>query len=272
MKRVISVGREEILQNVKLSCQIPAIVEGIVNTEIIKSAVAEMGVRVELEELQLAADELRLANDLYTIDDTESWLQKNHLSLDDFEELVQINLLSNKLAQHLFKDRVEPFFYEHQLDYMGAAMYEVVLENEDEDLAMELFYALTEGEIGFQEVARQYIQEPNLRRSWGYRGVLRRTEIKPEISAVVFAATPPQILKPIATGKGTHLILVEDIVQPELDDRLRNQIISDLFADWLKKQVEQVEIFVGFENFPQSLTGEQPKKIGSAFISNGSSG
>jgi len=42
-------------------------------------------------------------------------------------------------------------FVEHQLDYAQIVMYEVVLD--DEDLAMELFYALQEGEISFPEVA-----------------------------------------------------------------------------------------------------------------------
>ncbi len=263
MTKVINIDREKIFQHIKLSCQIPAVIEGIVNIEIIKRVVAEMGIKVELEELQSAADDFRLGNQLYTIEDTESWLEKNHLSVDDFEELVEINLLSNKLARYLFADRVEPFFYEHQLDYMAVAMYEVLLE--DEDLAMELYYALHEGEISFQEVARQYIREPTLRRSGGYQGVLRRTELKPEISAAVFAATPPQILKPISTGKKIHLILVEEIIQPELDDRLRQRIMSDLFDDWIKKQVKQVELLVDRDNISQSVSEQQ--KTGSSLIS-----
>lgn len=119
-------------------------------------------------------------------------------------------------------------------------MYEVVLE--DADLAIELFYAIQEGEVNFHEVAHQYIQEKELRRSGGYCGVLCRTDLKPEISAAVFAATPPQMLKPIVTSKGAHLILVEELIQPKLDEPLRYKILSDLFLEWLKRQVEQVDI------------------------------
>jgi hypothetical protein len=39
---------------------------------------------------------------------------------------------------------VEPFFVEHQLDYAQIVMYEVVIDNQN--LAAELFYAITEGE------------------------------------------------------------------------------------------------------------------------------
>jgi parvulin-like peptidyl-prolyl isomerase len=147
------------------------------------------------------------------------------------------------LAQHLFADKVEPFFVGHHSDYAGVVMYEVVLN--DEDLAMELFYGIQEGEMSFSEVAHQYIQDTELRRKGGYRGIVRRKELKPEMSAAVFAATPSQVLKPIVTSKGVHLILLEELVQSKLDNKLRYQIMSDLFAGWLKQQIELSEVRIG---------------------------
>jgi len=111
--------------------------------------------------------------------------------------------------------------------------------------------------MSFPEVAHRYIQDTELRRCGGYRGKLRRTDLKPEISAVIFASTPPQLLKPIITSKGAHLILVEEIIQPELDKTLRKKILSNLFLDWLKQQVDQVEVITQFQ--PESIDQiEQP--------------
>jgi parvulin-like peptidyl-prolyl isomerase len=78
---------------------------------------------------------------------------------------------------------------------------------------MELFYGIQEGEMSFYDVAHQYIQDTELCRKGGYRGMVQRKELKPEISAAVFAANPPQVLKPIVTSKGVHLILLEELVQ-----------------------------------------------------------
>jgi parvulin-like peptidyl-prolyl isomerase len=245
MSQAITITSEDILQQVKLSCQIPSIVEGIVSRKIIASAAAKAGIKVETEELQKAADSIRLMSKLKSADDTWAWLQKHGLSLDDFEELIYNNVISGKLAQHLFADKVEPFFVEHQLDYAGVVMYEVVLD--DEDLAMELFYGIQEGEMSFYEVAHQYIQDTELRRKGGYRGIVSRKELKPEISAAVFAAKPPQVLKPIVTSKGVHLILVEEIIQPQLDDKLYSNIFSDLFSKWLEQKTEQVELNVALD-------------------------
>jgi len=242
MSQSIQITPEDILHQAKISYQLPILIEGILARKIIISTATEAGITVEPEELQKAADNFRLLNKLITVEDTLNWLEKYNLLVDDFQEGIYINLLSGKLAEHLFGNQVEPWFYEHQLDYGGAAIYEVILD--DEDLAMELFYELQDGETSFFEIAQEYIEDKELRRIGGYRGILQRQQMKPEISAKVFVATPPQVLKPIITSKGVHLIRVEELNEPELTNKLRFQIFSDLFTEWLKKQVDVAKVAI----------------------------
>ncbi|BAY99768.1 PpiC-type peptidyl-prolyl cis-trans isomerase [Tolypothrix tenuis PCC 7101] len=236
----INISAKDILQQVKLSCQIPAIVEQIAIRKLIISAAAEAQIEVDPKELQQAANNIRLVSKLRSADQTWAWLQKNSLSVDDFEEMVYTNVISGKLAQYLFGEQVEAWFFEHQLDYYRAVIYEIILE--DEDLAMELFDQIQEGQMIFPEVAQKYIHEQELRRTGGYRGILNSKDMKPEISSAVFAAKPPQLLKPIVTAQGIHLILVEELIQPKLDDKLRYQINSDLFNIWIKEQLKEIVI------------------------------
>ena len=240
MSQTIAITKEDIFHQVKLSCEIPKIVEQIVTRKVIISAVEEAGIEVTTAELQQAADQIRVISQLKDAQSTWQWLEKHGLSLDDFEEIVYYTVISGKLSAHLFKDKVEPYFYEHQLDYAGAVIYEIVLDDEDE--AIELFYEIQEGEISFFEAAQQYIQDIELRRKGGYRGKLDRTEMLPEVSAAVFSATSPQILKPIISSKGVHLILLEEIISPELNNQLRNKIMLDLFSEWLKQQIETEKV------------------------------
>ena len=240
MSQTIKITSEDILHQVKLTCQIPEIIQGIVTRKVIENAVAEVGIKVETEELQKAADQIRLANKLKSADDTWAWLEKYRLSLEEFEEMVYNSLISAKLAAHLFADQIAPYFFQKQLDYAGVVMYEVILD--DEDLALELYYAIKEGEISFYDVAHKYIQDIELRRKGGYRGTVYRKDLMPEISATVFTAKPLQILKPILTSLGVHLILVEEIIQPELDEKLRSRILGDLFFEWTKQTIEQFEV------------------------------
>ncbi|WP_414566630.1 MULTISPECIES: peptidylprolyl isomerase [unclassified Anabaena] len=251
MSNILKVSSDDIIYYIKLACQIPGVLEAIATQKIIADAADQAGIEITTEELQKAADNLRLANRLLKAEDTWAWLEKHHLSLDELEEIAKINLLSSKLANHLFADKIEPFFYAHQRNYSGAVTYEVILD--DEDLALELFYALQEGEISFQEIARQYIQHPEIRRAGGYQGIRRRVDFRPEVAAAVFAATPPQILKPIITPKGVHIIAVEEIIKPELDENLRLQILGDFFTNWLQQQIATIEVVAHLPENSNSL-------------------
>jgi parvulin-like peptidyl-prolyl isomerase len=242
MSKTIAISSENIIHQVKLSCQMPAIVKNIVNRQIIEEAAEDLKITVETEELQQAANDFRLKNNLLGSKATISWLQRHYLSLDEFEEMLYLEILASKLSKHLFGDRVESFYVENQLDYVKAILYEVVLE--DLDLGMELFYALQEREITFPQVAHQYIQDLELRRRGGYQGAIGRDRLKPEIAAAVFASNPPQILKPILVGKQVYLIQVEEIIQPQLDESLTSQILDKFFADWLKQMRQETTIAI----------------------------
>lgn len=240
MSDILKISHQDIIEHLKISCQIPSLLEAIATQKIITETAAKANIKIELAELQQAADNLRLANNLIKAEETWQWLQKHYLSLDNFEEIAHLNILSAKLAHHLFADKVESFFYAHQLDYSGAVIYEVILD--DEDLALEIFYALQEGEISFQQIARQYIQNPEIRRAGGYQGVRKRSDFRPEIAAAIFAANPPQLIKPIITPKGVHIIIVEEIIQPELNEQMRVTILGNLFTNWLKEEVNKLEV------------------------------
>ena len=109
---------------------------------------------VETDKLQKEADRFRLAHQLSSAEDTWKWLEKHQLSFEDFERIIYTKVITRQLAEHLFADKVEPYFFERQLDYSGVVLYEIILE--DEDLALELFYGISEGEVCFHDVASIY--------------------------------------------------------------------------------------------------------------------
>lgn len=244
MQKVISISQDLLLQHLKLSCQIPQIFEGIVAREIILETAKAEGITVEPEDLQQAADSLRLTHKLQQTEATWAWLQQHHLSLEEFEAIARSNVITSKLVKHLFSEQIESFFWEHHLEYTKAVLYEILLN--DEDLIQELYYALQEGEVNFHEIAHQHIQDLDLRRLGGYRGLVSRHELRPEIAAAVYAATPPQVLLPITSPLGTHLILVEQIIHPKLDETTRGSILSYLSTEWLKQQIQQIQILPSF--------------------------
>jgi hypothetical protein len=227
----IKISDRDLIYEAKIAGRIPDLVRGIIRRKIIGQQAAKAGIEPSPAELQQAADRFRTINQLASAEATNKWLQERCLSVDDFEDMVTQDLLSNQLAQHLFGDRVEQFFHQNFLDYSAAILYEVILA--DRDLAMEIFYSLQEGDLSFADVAAQYISVPELRRKGGYIGSVGRKQLRPEISAAVFAAKPPQLITPIITAVGIHLIQVEEIIEPKLDEQLHQKILMELFDRWL---------------------------------------
>ncbi|MEM8605145.1 MAG: peptidylprolyl isomerase [Cyanobacteria bacterium P01_H01_bin.121] len=234
------VSYQDLLKQLKFNGQIPQLMLQILQRRMIAHVAQTHDLTVSDTELQEGADHFRLQHGLTTIQSIQKWLQQRQLTLDDFEEIVYEQLLTAKLATLLFGDRVEPYFYDNWHHYAQVELYEIVLA--DHDLALELFYALQEQELSFTEAARRYAETIELRRQAGYRGQLSRKDLPAELSAPVFAAQPAQLLKPIITTKGTHLLYVEEIIRPQLDEQLRLQILYQLFDHWLEEQLRKADL------------------------------
>ncbi len=229
----------ELIYEAKISGKMAGLIQSILQRNIITAQIKQLEIELTPIELQQAADRFRIVHQLETTEATKQWLEDGDFSLDDFEYIVTQDLLAHKLAEHLFGERVEQFFHQHILDYSGAILYEITLE--DPDLAMELFYSLQEGDLSFADVAHQYSSELELRRRGGYIGKVSRKQLHPEISAAVFAAKPPQLISPITTAVGVHLIQVEEIITPKLDERLYSQILGEMFDRWLAAKVTEID-------------------------------
>jgi parvulin-like peptidyl-prolyl isomerase len=236
-----SIAADDLLQHLKRSQKLREVIESFVTLQLITQTTSELGITAQVDELQQAADIFRQQNNLLTTQKTWAWLQAQVMTLDDLEALAEQAVLSEKLANYLFDNpATERHFFENRVHYATAVIYSVIFT--DVDLAIELFYAVQEGETTFPAIAHQYITDPELRRRGGYRGILRRKELQPEVSAAVFAATPPQILYPVIVQNQAHLIFVEEVIQPELDQVLKSSIRAELFNKWINRQLKSVDI------------------------------
>lgn len=221
----------DILEQVKISRKMPEITEQIIMNRIIKEEAEKANLKVDVKELQEAADDFRARNKLIRAKSTQIWLAMNHLSLDEFENIIRLELLSSKLKDLLILDKVEEYFYQHQLDFDKVVLYEVVLENKE--LATELYYSVREGELKFQDIASKYIKDVELRRKGGYLGSVVRKDLDIALLSVFSITSFPQIIKPISTALGFHLIWIEEMIKATLDEKVQNEIKTQLFNEFL---------------------------------------
>jgi parvulin-like peptidyl-prolyl isomerase len=238
----IIITTKEIINQLKENGQITETIKQIIYQNIIKEKILEKGIEIDKKDLQDGADKFRVENGLESTSKTLKWLENNGLKIDDLENIIYQSIARSRLAYHLFADESQHFFLKNHLDYSHASLFEIILNRQV--LAEELYYAIKEKELKFYDVAIQYIEDKELRNKGGYIGILSRKDLPPIISSAVFSAKPPQILKPIVTSKGIHLIFVEEILESQLNSNLQQEIIAHLFNNWLDKESRNVNIQV----------------------------
>ncbi|KAM3099989.1 peptidylprolyl isomerase [Phormidesmis sp. 146-35] len=195
----------------------------------------ERGIIITSEEIQAEADRQRRENRLERAIDTLNWLREQLISAEDWETGIYNQQLSQKLAESLFHSEAERFFAQNRLDFEQVALYQIIVPYHT--LAQELFYQIEEAEISFYEAAHLYDIDEQRRRQCGFEGVLYRGNLQPELAAVVFGANAGEVVRPVQTDRGYHLLMVEEFVSAQLTTETHQEIVQRLFQEWLESEL-----------------------------------
>lgn len=231
----IDVYSNEIINFLEKTLRYKEVRQSVLYQRVIERAANTRNIRVDPDEIQAEAEQFRRDNRLERSADTLAWLADQQITADIWEAGIRDRLLAQKLAESLFGREAEPFFAQNRLDFEQVVLYQIIVPYEQ--LAMELFYEIEESEISFYEAAHLYDISQTRRRHCGYEGVLYRWSVQPAIAPTVFAATPGQVVRPIQTDQGHHILLIEEFITAELTSEIRQQIINRLFQEWLQAEL-----------------------------------
>uniref|UniRef100_A0A832M1V0 peptidylprolyl isomerase n=1 Tax=Oscillatoriales cyanobacterium SpSt-402 TaxID=2282168 RepID=A0A832M1V0_9CYAN len=230
-----NIESEEIISTLKKNIQIKEICQKIIYQRIINRAVEERGISVTPEDIQTVADQHRYENRLFRASDTFAWLTDQLITAEDWEAGIRDRLLAEKLAQCLFASEAKKYFAEHQADFDQVSLYRLVVPYEK--LAQEIFYEIQEGEISFYEAAHIYDVDAQRRCNCGYEGKFYRWNLKPDVSAIVFGATPGNLIGPLVIDQTCHLLLIEESIPAELTAERYQEILNRMFSEWLATEL-----------------------------------
>jgi putative peptide maturation system protein len=220
------------------------VIERLVNMSLIEEEVERQPVDLTDAEIQAAMDRFRSAKKLYRAEDTRAWLDRHGMSQEMLEKYVAETAVVPKLRDRIAADRVDEYFQRHPHDFDTARV--ACLELESESLARELAEKVRSGAEDFFGLAARLFSEaadrgahpnPNL------FAVLERRQVEPALRDILFAATPGQMIGPVARTTGYSLIQVLSIVPGQLDEHRRSVIKDILFKDWLaeRRQAARIE-------------------------------
>ncbi len=124
-----------------------------------------------------------------------------------------------------------------------------ILFNKDQKEKAEEVKKQLENGADFAELAKKYSQDPGSAEKGGSLGCIGKGQTVPDFEKAVFNAKQGEIIGPVETQFGYHLIEVTDIKEQstkplsEVEGQIREQLSSDAqskeFASWLQKQEDQ---------------------------------
>jgi parvulin-like peptidyl-prolyl isomerase len=225
----------EIADFLKREVKMKGVCRQIISQKLVGRAAVERKISVTEDEIQAEADRQRRTLQLEKASDTLAWLSDQMILPEDWEAGIRDRILADKLAEALFSSEVEKYFAENRLDFERVLLYQIVVPYER--LARELLYQIEEEEISFYHAAHLYDIDSHRREMCGYEGKLTRRNLPPQIAAVVFGATPGEIVEPISTEQGYHLLKVEEFIPATLTPECRQEIIQRMFKNWLNSEL-----------------------------------
>ena len=159
-----------------------------------------------------------------------------------------------QFKQQVFCDEVELRFLQRKLD-LDQVHYSLIRVR-DEHLAFELHQRLLEGEAEFAELAAAYSDGPE-RNSGGRVGPVALTQAHPEVVQKLRTSQPGQLLPPFFLVDIWLILRLESWDGARLEDELRDELLSELFNDWLQERSLQL------------LAGEEPGPLPLRLLSEG---
>jgi peptidyl-prolyl cis-trans isomerase C len=127
-----------------------------------------------------------------------------------------------------------------------------ILFNKDQKAKAEEVKGQLQNGADFAELAREFSQDPQSAQNGGDLGCLGKGETVPSFEEALFNAQQGEIVGPVETEFGYHLVEVTEIrqksTQPleEVEDQIREQLSADIraeeFAAWVQKQKEQRDV------------------------------
>ena len=179
------------------------------------------------------------------------------------EELARVKdeLLYNYAIQkavagtRVTDDEVKSFYEEHKDDLVSRESIDVShILVEDEDRCADIKRQIEEGAVTFEDAASKYSTCPS-RESGGSLGEAVRGQFVPEFEEAAFGAEPGNVVGPVKTQFGYHLIRVNsktpaaNMKFEDVKDQLRISIARDKQQKAYQSKIRQLMIMYPVDKF-----------------------
>jgi foldase protein PrsA len=195
--------------------------------------------RVSGRELKAQLEQVQKQYGLKSTKELKETLKRNQIKWKDFVNLMKEDILISKMNQKamgnfvLMERDLKDNYKKVRARHILLLKNDKVKEKDQVALLKSFKKQIESGKAKFEDLAKQYSQDPGSKVKGGDLGFFGKGQMVSEFEKVAFSLAEGEISNPVKTDFGYHLIKVEKIEDPGVP------IDVDLTA--LKKQLEQQE-------------------------------
>lgn len=224
---------ESIANYLRYSCKIAEIAVLAERDAIVIKTCEELGIVISDEELQVAGDAFRMQHKLLSASETLAWLTQQRISPEDWSQGIRIKLLSQKLKEHLFLDSIDAHYLSYREEYRRVAFSQILVAEMSE--ALEIAEILRSNKVSFAAMAIDRSKTKPSGQNGGFVGIRFLSTLMPEIKEAISNLPEGEIISPVKTHLGYHVLRIEKWFPPSLNESVREEILEVLFQNWLKE-------------------------------------
>lgn len=226
------------------------ILTGLIRARLLAQGAEELGIELTDDDIEAKREEI--VAEVGGEEAFEEVIETNNLTEDTVTSQLRDLALQDLVAEELTADldvdddEIEELYAQ---TYGTASARHILLETEEEAEA-----ALGRVEAGedFGALATELSTDPSAQQNAGDLGEFNRGAMVPEFDEAVFSAEAGDILGPIQTDFGFHVIevLERDDGPPlsEVEDELRDQLLegerNEVVQEWLNELTQEAEVTV----------------------------
>ena len=192
----------------------------------------QMQIMASDEEWQAAGDAFRQEHKLWGVQETVAWLDQQRISSEEWSEGIRVALLEKKLKEHLFGAAVDGAYISNRDNYRRVALSQILVV--DLGTAWKIVQMLREGHASFCALALEHSQGKLSHENGGFVGVRYLVELMPEVVEAISNAKEGEIIGPVQSKLGYHVLKIEKWFSIELNQAVREQVMDSLFPVWLQ--------------------------------------
>lgn len=233
LSEIESVTDEEIIHKLKYSLNYADILALAKRDMVILHLCDELGIYVSEDEVQKVGDAFRKSNKLHGAPETLRWLSENCISPEDWAKGIQVSLLTDKLKNHTCGDLADDYYLGNRENCTRVALSQILVG--DLATAIRVTQAIKENDATFFSLALEYSRGKQSSENGGFVGTKLVAELLPEISQSINDTKEGDVVGPIHSKMGYHILRIEKWFPAEFS-QVKDKILDYLFENWLNEK------------------------------------